>query len=163
VFKAGNQGAIFFCIHGAGESALSFALLAKEISHFGTLISYDLKGHGYSKRGGNLDDMSIDTLVNEAADVLKELLTRYPDPNFIMVGHSLGGSICCRLTELAGNEAWGKRVQGMIIIDIAEGTALEALPFMMNILDNRPKIFKSQDAAIQWRYSWFNAACNRII
>jgi hypothetical protein len=29
VFRAGNQGAVFFCIHGAGESAQSFALLAK--------------------------------------------------------------------------------------------------------------------------------------
>jgi protein phosphatase methylesterase 1 len=40
----------------------------------------------------------------------------------------------------------------MVIIDVVEGTALEALPFMTNILENRPKIFKSQDAAIQWRY-----------
>ena len=38
----------------------------------------------------------------------------------------------------------------MVIIDVVEGTALEALPFMTNILENRPKIFKSQDAAIQW-------------
>jgi protein phosphatase methylesterase 1 len=29
VFRAGNNGAIFFCMHGAGHSALSFATLAK--------------------------------------------------------------------------------------------------------------------------------------
>lgn len=29
VFRAGQDGAIFFCIHGAGHSALSFALLGK--------------------------------------------------------------------------------------------------------------------------------------
>jgi hypothetical protein len=29
VFRAGDQGAVFFCIHGAGHSALSFAALAK--------------------------------------------------------------------------------------------------------------------------------------
>lgn len=61
-------------------------------------MCYDLKGHGYSKRGGNLDDMSIETLVAEATEVLKELLQRFPEPNFIVVGHSLGGSIACRLT-----------------------------------------------------------------
>lgn len=142
---------MFFCIHGAGESAQSYALLAKEISHFATLISYDLKGHGYSKKAGNLEDMKIETLLAEATEVLKELLKRYPDPNFVIVGHSLGGSIACRLTDAASHEAWGKRVQGMIIIDVAEGTAIEALPFMTNILENRPKIFKSLDAAIQWR------------
>jgi protein phosphatase methylesterase 1 len=49
VFRAGNDGAIFFCIHGAGHSALSFANLAKEVKQFGTLIAYDFKGHGYSK------------------------------------------------------------------------------------------------------------------
>ena len=70
----------------------------------------------------------------------------------MIVGHSLGGSIACRLTELASSEAWGKRVQGMIVIDVVEGTAIEALPFMTNILENRPKIFKSQESAIQWRY-----------
>jgi putative lipase involved disintegration of autophagic bodies len=47
--------------------------------------------------------MSIETLLAEATEVLKELLKRYPDPNFVIVGHSLGGSIACRLTEAAGN------------------------------------------------------------
>lgn len=42
--------------------------------------------------------MKIDTLLGEATEVLKELLKRYPEPNFILVGHSLGGSIACRLT-----------------------------------------------------------------
>ena len=78
VFRAGNHGAIYFCVHGAGESAQSFALVGKEVSRFGTLVCYDLKGHGYSKRGGNLDDMSIGTLVAEASEVLKQLLERFP-------------------------------------------------------------------------------------
>ena len=30
---------MFFCIHGAGLSALSFATLAKEVKHFGTIIA----------------------------------------------------------------------------------------------------------------------------
>lgn len=49
VFRAGNEGALYFCIHGAGHSALSFALLAKEVKKFGMLVAFDLKGHGMSK------------------------------------------------------------------------------------------------------------------
>lgn len=90
-------------------------------------------------------------MVSESSDVLKEIMGRYPEQNFIITGHSLGGSICCRLTEQATNESWGKRIVGMIVIDVVEGTAIEALPFMTNILENRPKIFKSPEAAIQWR------------
>jgi len=48
----------------------------------------------------------------------------FPDQNIIMIGHSLGGSICCRVTEAILKEEAGKRVQGMIIIDVVEGTAM---------------------------------------
>lgn len=53
VFRAGDAGALFFCIHGAGHSALSFATLAKEVKNFGTLVAFDLKGHGFSKKNNN--------------------------------------------------------------------------------------------------------------
>ena len=57
------MGGIFLCVIGVRHSAMSFALLAKEVKHFGTLIAFDFKGHGFSKNQKNLDDMSIDTLV----------------------------------------------------------------------------------------------------
>lgn len=65
MFRAGHEGGLFFCIHGAGHSAMSFALLAKEVKHYGTLVAFDFKGHGFSKNQKNLEDMSIDTLVHE--------------------------------------------------------------------------------------------------
>lgn len=33
----------------------------------------------------------------------------------------------------------------MIIIDVVEGTAIEALPFMNKILNDKPKYFNSQE------------------
>ena len=36
----------------------------------------------------------------------------------------------------------------MVIIDVVEGTAIEALPFMENIVNNRPKSFTTLDKAI---------------
>jgi protein phosphatase methylesterase 1 len=38
----------------------------------------------------------------------------------------------------------------MIIIDVVEGTAIEALPYMNQILSERPKYFDSLEAAIKW-------------
>jgi len=50
---------MFFCIHGAGHSAQSFATLAKEVKHFGTLLAFDMKGHGSSKKDNSAFDYSI--------------------------------------------------------------------------------------------------------
>ncbi len=94
---------MFFCIHGAGHSALSFATLAKEVKNFGTLVAYDLKGHGFSKKEVGEGDFSIDTLNSEAIETLKELMQRYPEKNVIVVGHSLGGSIGCRIVDILTN------------------------------------------------------------
>jgi hypothetical protein len=44
---------------------MSFALLAKEVKSFGTLLAFDFKGHGASKNNQNTSDMSIETLINE--------------------------------------------------------------------------------------------------
>lgn len=49
VYKAGDYNPIFFCLHGAGDSALSFACLSKEVRQFGSLVSFDFRGHGNSK------------------------------------------------------------------------------------------------------------------
>jgi protein phosphatase methylesterase 1 len=38
----------------------------------------------------------------------------------------------------------------MIIIDVVEGTAIEALPFMNQILSDRPRYFESLEAGIKW-------------
>lgn len=49
VYHAGTEGHVFFCLHGAGHSALSFAALAKIIKseqYKGTLVSFDFRGHG---------------------------------------------------------------------------------------------------------------------
>ena len=41
-------------------------------------------------------------------------------------------------------------MQGVVVIDIVEGSALEALPFMMSVLDNKPKGFTTLNSAIEW-------------
>lgn len=47
IYTAGTDGHIFFCLHGAGHSAMSFATLALELKKRGnTCISFDWRGHG---------------------------------------------------------------------------------------------------------------------
>ena len=48
-------------------------------------------------------DFSIETLNAEAIEVLKELMQRFPEKNVVIVGHSLGGSIGCRIVDTLTN------------------------------------------------------------
>lgn len=43
-------------------------------------------------------------------------------------------------------------LSGLVVIDVVEGTALEALSSMQSFLRGRPKIFKSLEHAIEWWY-----------
>lgn len=52
VYYAGTGGHMFFCMHGAGHSALSFAALARIIKgapYNGTTVAFDFRGHGLHK------------------------------------------------------------------------------------------------------------------
>ena len=78
------------------------------------------------------------------------MLQRYPQKNVVIVGHSLGGSIACRITDTLTKVEKDERVVGCIIIDVVEGTAIEALPFMNQIIADRPKSFDSLESAVKW-------------
>lgn len=73
----------------------------------------------------------------------------------IVLGHSMGGSIATKtVAEIFKNEEKYKQVydkiQGLIVIDVVEGTAMEALPFMENIVKTRPTLFKTVQDAIEY-------------
>lgn len=68
----------------------------------------------------------------------------------------MGGSIAVKTarrleTDLKGTPA-GKALSGLIVIDVVEGTAMEALPFMEQIVSNRPKSFKDLQSVIKYGY-----------
>lgn len=64
----------------------------------------------------------------------------------------MGGAIAAKSTEYLLTTKFADRIQGLIVIDVVEGTAIEALPFMEQIVTQRPKGFKSYEQAIQWAY-----------
>ena len=58
------------------------------------------------------------------------------------MGHSMGGALAARVAEvMAGLEA-GPRLLGLVVEDVVEGTAMDALAGMHTVLQNRPRQFQ---------------------
>ena len=155
IYISGDQGPNVICLHGAGHSGLSFAPLALVNKNY-RIISFDFRGHGFNTQTPH-NDLSEKTLINDTLEVLNHIHEKYPDENLIILGHSMGGSIatktCCTiLKEAEKYKELYKKIQGLIVIDVVEGTAMDALPFMENIVNNRPERFNSIQKGIEYMY-----------
>lgn len=112
-------------------------------------------------------EMSLESLTGDFVSLLKRM---YPErskcPSFVLVGHSMGGSVVTSACNLIQKEVGN--VVGVAVLDVVEGappscsrerslltnaagTALEALPNMMQIVSAVPKHFDSVEAAIEWQ------------
>lgn len=67
-------------------------------------------------------------------------------PPIMIVGHSMGGAICVHIASLELIPS----LIGCVVIDVVEGTAMEALASMQSFLRSRPQNFKSIQQAIEW-------------
>lgn len=92
-------------------------------------------------------------MVEDAIKIIKSTVEKdiSSDPNksIVIIGHSMGGAVAARAAKELPNE-W---LLGVILLDIVEGSALEALPSMPQLLARRPKEFKSIQDAIKWSFS----------
>lgn len=59
---------------------------------------------------------------------------------------SMGGAIAVH----TGARGLIPSLAGLVVIDVVEGTALEALSSMQSFLRGRPKVFNSLEQAIEW-------------
>ena len=98
----------------------------------------------------NEEDLSSNTLTSDLIRLIDHILPQ-TDQNtqvpIILLGHSMGGGIA---VHLAHEESLKKRVKGLIVIDVVEGSALESLHVMMNVLRKRPTQFCDIQEAIDW-------------
>ena len=60
----------------------------------------------------------------------------------------MGGGIA---VHIASDPSMRERIKGLIVVDVVEGTALEALPTMLGVLQRRPQQFYDYEDAINWR------------
>ena len=94
--------------------------------------------------------------------LLEHILPNTPansDVPIILFGHryhflaslsSMGGGIA---VHVASDPSMRERIKGLIVVDVVEGTALEALPTMLSVLQRRPQQFLDYEDAINWRSS----------
>ena len=160
IFAQDRTGPLFIAHHGAGSSALSFALLAKAIKEQlpdAGILSVDARGHGSttvtpisSASHEEPLDMSLESLTSDLLHVIqstKEQMKWPSMPPIILVGHSLGGSV---VTAAAARGTLGPALLAYAVLDIVENTAIEALSSMDGYLKRRPATFPSLEAGIDW-------------
>ena len=83
----------------------------------------DFRGHGASKKPEGDEDMSIETLIQDVFEFFEFLRGKYPESTFVLMGHSLGGSVACNAAKrLEGMEDEGRRLRGLVVIDVSEGS-----------------------------------------
>lgn len=62
----------------------------------------------------------------------------------ILFGHSMGGAVAVRAAPLLPN------LCGLGVIDVVEGTAMDALASMQSFLRSRPSGFSTISQAVEW-------------
>jgi protein phosphatase methylesterase 1 len=153
-----RKGPLFVCHHGAGASGLSFAVFAREIRAIlpdAGILSLEARGHGSTvvdRSGSEVADFSITTLTTDALTMLLETqlaLSWLTLPPLVLIGHSLGGAIVTSLA-ISHSKSLGTALIGYVVLDVVEGSALEALSHMKTYLSSRPTSFASAQEAIDW-------------
>jgi protein phosphatase methylesterase 1 len=141
--------------HGAGSSGLSFAALTSEIRKrlpSAGILSLDARDHGSTKITPEPEvlDLSLETLSADFLLVLEKTKTHMSwkeMPPLILIGHSLGGAV---VTEVAKGGKLGNSVLGYAVLDVVEGSAIDALQSMQTYLSTRPVGFPSLESGIEW-------------
>ena len=153
--KSPSKDPLFVCHHGAGSSGISFAVLASELKArlpSAGIMSLDARGHGLTVSGdeSTSPDYSLERLSNDLIQLIQLAQSRLgwqETPNMVFVGHSLGGAV---VTDVAKRGTFGNKLLGFAVIDVVEGSALDALKVMNSIMSSRPSSFPSIDTAIDW-------------
>lgn len=144
--ESSQPGPVIYLLHGGGFSGLTWSLFSVEITRMVhcQCVAIDLRGHGDTIVEDETD-LSANTLASDVGRLYKKM---YPDnaPTVLLVGHSMGGAVAVHIAHQQLIET----LVGVTVIDVVEGTAMEALASMQSFLRSRPTHFKSVQQAIEW-------------
>lgn len=148
-----ERGGVFVMHHGAGYSGASFACLARELVQLMKgevgVLAFDARRHGKTTAIAPDEDLSMNVLVDDLCAFIQKV---FPDPStspvFMLVGHSMGGSAVVHASPKLQELKYV--ISGVAVLDVVEGTAMEALPHMHALLNTRPEGFDSIEEAIEW-------------
>ncbi|MWP47381.1 alpha/beta fold hydrolase [Gilliamella sp. Pas-s27] len=102
----GNGQPIVF-LHGVFGSLDNLNMLAKEFAKHYQTVQVDLRNHGYSPWS---DKMDYQVMAEDVAELCHDLKLK----EMILIGHSMGGKVALRLSQLLSND-----IQKIAAIDIA--------------------------------------------
>ncbi|KAL7754323.1 Protein phosphatase methylesterase 1 [Sorochytrium milnesiophthora] len=135
----------FVCHHGAGHSALSWAVMARallaqaatEADHC-DVVAFDARGHGETQCAD--ETLSLEQLGADMAGIIRKVYPGKLPSELVLAGHSV---VHDKLLPFGA-------VLGVAVLDVVEGTAVESLSSMRHYLAARPSSFASMDDAIRW-------------
>ncbi|ORZ40206.1 Alpha/Beta hydrolase protein [Catenaria anguillulae PL171] len=151
---------LFVLIHGAGQGALSYAVSASllvDIMPNCVVVAADLRGHGHSTVANNVP-LTRAQYASDLATVLHHVFPGLAPSGFaaglplphdvVLVGHSLGGAIAAQLAS--SKPCPIPHLLGVAVLDVVEGTAMDALIGMRSLIAKWPSRFASVEAAVRW-------------
>ncbi|KAG0723613.1 Protein phosphatase methylesterase 1 [Chionoecetes opilio] len=146
VYQRGTEGPLLVMLHGGGYSALTWSLFADHVTEMVEcqVLAIDQRGHGNTTTADD-GDLSATTLASDIGRVV-ETMYGAQQPPCVLIGHSMGGSVAVHAAHyqhVAG-------IAGLIVIDVVEGTAMDALSSMQSFLRGRPNNFNSLQNAVEW-------------
>ncbi|KAJ8882960.1 hypothetical protein PR048_014799 [Dryococelus australis] len=146
IYKSGSSGPVLVLLHGGGFSALTWALFSASVTTMVEcrVLAIDLRGHGDTVTS-NDTDLSAETMARDVGAIV-EAVYQSDLPPIVLIGHSMGGAIA---VHTASAELIPSLI-GLAVIDVVEGTAMDALASMQSFLHSRPSHFRSLEYAIEW-------------
>ncbi|ETN46194.1 uncharacterized protein HMPREF1541_00378 [Cyphellophora europaea CBS 101466] len=149
-----SNGPLIVTHHGAGSSGLSFAAFFSELGSLlptAGILSLDARSHGYTTSPPSLPlDLTLATLATDLHFILTSTATHlsWPKlPDILLLGHSLGGAV---VTQVAHQRLLGSSLLAYGVLDVVEGSAMDALQSMESYLSTRPRAFPSLASGIEW-------------